>query len=229
MLVRGVVLCGGRHRADFVRRLTTPAQAVQRAVTGSAAFVPLVAARLANRSTSATQGAARGGSSQIADGDAGLAAGLDSPLAKVCALLSSLVYLQDVHGLALTLDQIQVDTAAGIGVALLDRVDDPNDMGHGEEAAGRDGTESKQVAGGAAGRKGAIEEHVRPWCRRHGVDCDQLLLTYVSELCTAIVGSDDLLEARCLAVLMCIHDPGVRVDAAMALLQVSRVRVSAWC
>ena len=84
---------------------------------------------------------------------------------------------------------------------------------------GGGGGGSRDGGVGAPGR-GAIEEHVRPWCRRHGVDCDQLLLTYVSELCTAIVGTDDLLEGRCLAVLMCIHDPAVRVDAAMALLQV---------
>ena len=191
------------YRSDFVRRLPTPAQAVHRAITGRAAFAPLVAAHVANRR--AARGVSSGGGD--GDGDGGLAAGMDSPLARVCALLSSLVYLHDVHGLALNLDQIKRDTAAGIGVALLDREDNPAALG------GVDVDD--HVSGG-----GAIDVHVRPWCRRHGVDCDALLFTYVAELCTAIVGSDEVLESRCLAVLLCIQDSAVRVDAAMALLQV---------
>ncbi|KAH8074060.1 hypothetical protein JL721_2619 [Aureococcus anophagefferens] len=68
--------------------------------------------------------------------------------------LRHVLSLRDDHGVASTLDSYESADKSAIARALLDRVEDPAELG----------TE--------------IDAHVRPICGEHGVDCDALLLDY---------------------------------------------------
>ena len=98
----------------------------------------------------------------------------------------------------------------------------------------------------------AIQEHVTPFCRRHGVTADPLLADHVAELCEAISampndGAEDgerhleqaspaphgdgdalvvtrpLLERRATAIVRCINDVDVRVDSVLKVLRAAGV------
>ena len=58
--------------------------------------------------------------------------------------------------------ELEADSVEGIAIALLDRVGDPELLSN------------------------AIESHVVPYCRLHGVDSDTILLSHVAELSEAL-------------------------------------------
>lgn len=124
-------------------------------------------------------------------------------LCKLVSLLREAVYLWDVHAYPVRLDTLLAETSTDFGVALLDRAPDAQSL---------------------LGYTGHIERHVRPWCHRHAIDCDGLLVEYVGDLCSSLGsgGSDpatnSVLESRALAIIDSIQRGSPRVDATLTLL-----------
>jgi hypothetical protein len=118
-------------------------------------------------------------------------------LPRLLPLLHDCWVLHRQHQLDKSLMDLASDSAAGVAVTMLDRVAEHDQL-------------PDQVA-----------LHVRPWCRRHGLDCDNLLADYAKEIADAAAAARALgdagcgsLEERAVATVLCISDSSMRAQAA---------------